>query len=146
MIAQSRAALYSPQLLALAVELADYPYEPGARCHGEARSRTCGSEVRISCDMDNGGALTSLGLRVSACAVGQAAAAIFARSAEGRSSNELRETEEALRKWLAGEAGEPDWPGIAAIEPALAHAGRHSAILLAWQAARHALCKQGAGG
>ena len=76
-MASSRApALYSTELLALAIELADYPFDAAAPAKGHARSRSCGSVIDLS---SSGGSLEDLGLRVSACAVGQASAAIFAR-------------------------------------------------------------------
>ena len=41
-------ALYSPQLLALAIELADYPFDGAAAATGRARSRSCGSVIELS--------------------------------------------------------------------------------------------------
>lgn len=144
MTAPRRAALYSPELLALAVELADWPFDPAMPLHGHARSRTCGSTVTMSLRGD--GRIDALGLRVAACAVGQAAAAVFARGAVGRSPEELECTLAQMRGWLAGEGGLPDWPGIEALIPALDHPGRHEAILLPWRAALDALCNTGTGG
>ena len=69
------AALYSPELLALAIELADFPFDPQARVTGEARSRSCGSTIALSSARPD--RIERLGLRVSACAVGQASAALF---------------------------------------------------------------------
>ena len=56
--------LYSPQLLALAVVLADYRFDPKAPLIGEAISRTCGSELRLSLTSPDSG----LGLQAKACA------------------------------------------------------------------------------
>ena len=78
-------------------------------------------------------------MRPHACAVGQAAAALFAQSAEGRNAAELAESCVLLTAWLAGEGDVPDWPGIALLEPARAYPARHAAILLAWEAALVAL-------
>ena len=71
-------ALYSPALLGLAVELAEYPLKDDMALRGEARSRSCGSTLQLGCTTDDDGAIAELGMRVSACAVGQASAAIFA--------------------------------------------------------------------
>lgn len=144
MTSSQRRALYSPELLALAVELADYPFEPEAPGHGRARSRTCGSTIELSHRGE--GELSGTGLRVSACAVGQTAAAIFAAHAEGRTADDLRLTVEQLSDWLAGSGIEPDWPRIAALEPALPHPGRHEAILLPWRAGLDALSNVQTGG
>lgn len=137
MTSSPRRALYSPELLALAVELADYPFEAKAPGQGRARSRTCGSTIELSHHGEGG--LAGTGLRVSACAVGQAAAAIFAGNAEGQTADDLRVAVDKLSNWLSGIGIKPDWPRIAALEPALPHHGRHEAILLPWRAALDAL-------
>lgn len=142
MTAQSKARagpLYSPALLGLAVELADYPLTEALALRGEARSRSCGSTLALGCTTDGEGALAQLGMRVSACAVGQASAAIFAREAHGRDAASLERTLEGLDDWLAGSAERPAWPGLEALDPALPHPGRHDAIRLPWRAALAAL-------
>jgi NifU-like protein involved in Fe-S cluster formation len=131
--------LYTPQLLALAVELADYPADPSLPLHGQARSKSCGSTLAVDIAPDDNGRIRAFGLRVRACAVGQAAAAIFARSAAGRTSDDVATTLAALTEWLAGSADMPDWPGLEAIAPARAFPARHGAIMLPWTAARDAL-------
>jgi NifU-like protein involved in Fe-S cluster formation len=89
--------------------------------------------------VDDGGRIGRLGMRVRACAVGQASAAIFARHAPGRSRTELEAALAALEAWLGGEGPEPDWPGLAAIGPARSYPARHGAMLLPWKAALSAL-------
>ncbi|MGX7952734.1 iron-sulfur cluster assembly scaffold protein [Tsuneonella sp. HG249] len=131
--------LYTPELLALAVSLADRPFDPAMALSGEARSRTCGSTLRLSCRTDKAGRIAEFGLQVTACAVGQAAAAIFAANAEGYGLEELAASRSAVEAWLAGTAETPDWPGVDALDPARAYAARHGAILLAWDAALAAL-------
>lgn len=131
--------LYTPELLALAVELAKYPAIDGAPLHGEARSPTCGSTLAMSLSVDDAGRIDRLGMRVRACAVGQAAAAIFARHAAGRDRAAVAQTLAQLEAWLAGEARAPDWPGLAPIEPARGYPARHGAMLLPWKAALAAL-------
>lgn len=138
-----RGALYSREMLALAVELAAYPFDPAAAFTGDARSRTCGSTVSLSAST---GELDGIGLRVSACAVGQAAAAIFAGAAQGKAKSEIAAAEDAIRRWLEGDGAQPDWPRIALLAPALPHRGRHEAILLPWRAALAALSKAEARG
>lgn len=141
MTARAGAALYTPELLALAVSLAERPYSPSMSHTGEARSRTCGSSVRLSCTTDSAGKIADLGLQVSACAVGQAAAALFAQSAQGSGVDRLAGAREAVAAWLAGSGSEP-WPGFAVLDPARAFPARHGAILLAWDAALAALSKE----
>ena len=138
-MASSRApALYSTELLALAIELADYPYDAAAPAIGHARSRSCGSVIDLS---SSGGSLDDLGLRVSACAVGQASAAIFARESSGMDAAAVAAMVENLGEWLQGQAPSSILPRLELLEPARPHLGRHEAILLPWRAALDALSK-----
>ena len=132
--AQAR-TLYTPEMLSLATRLGEFRWDDTLPLRGEARSRSCGSRIELALAIDPGGRITALGLRPHACAVGQAAAALFAQSAQGRTAAELAESCVALAAWLAGEGAVPDWPGIAALEPALGFPARHAAIMLAWEAA-----------
>lgn len=144
MTAAPRTTLYSPQMLALAVELADIPLDPHAPHAGEVRSRTCGSTLALGCAIDEDGAISSIGMKVSACAVGQAAAAIFASEAVGRNFADLEAAERSIAAWLSSDGELPDWPRLGMLEPALPHQGRHEAILLPWRAALGVLSKDAA--
>ena len=138
-MASSRApALYSTELLALAIELADYPFDAAASAKVHARSRSCGSVIDLS---SSGGSLEDLGLRVSACAVGQASAAIFARESSGMDAAAVAAMVENLGEWLRDQAPSSILPRLELLEPARPHLGRHEAILLPWRAALDALSK-----
>jgi NifU-like protein involved in Fe-S cluster formation len=134
--------LYTPELLALAVGLADYPPDASLPLHGNARSKSCGSTLALDIAVDAGDHIERLGLQVRACAVGQASAAIFARGAKGQSLDEIESTYNALTAWLAGSGDLPDWPGLQAIAAARDFPARHGAIMLPWTAARDALSSQ----
>ena len=139
------AVLYSPQVLALATGLADYPFDQSAALHGEARSPTCGSSIKLSLAVDDAGAVSKVGLAAHACAIGQASAMVFAEGAAGRTSDEIAAAELEIANWLTG-GSLPDWPGFAALEPARAYPARHGAIRLPWKAALAALSSRGSGG
>lgn len=141
MTTQRAAPLYTPEMLALAVELASYPPLADPTFHAELRSRTCGSVARIGLVTDSDGAIAAVGLKMSACAVGQAAAAIFATDARGRRTRDLDSTVAGVEAWLAGAGPRPDWPRLDLLDAALAHPGRHEAILLPWRTAAAALSK-----
>lgn len=141
MSAPNTAKLYTPELLALAVELADYPLNSQLPLTGEARSRSCGSSLEVSLSLNSSDQIEDIGMRVTACAVGQAAAAIFAGSAKGTTPEQLTTTLSQIDLWLSGQGELPDWRGLTALTPARDHAGRHGAILLPWKAAYAALCK-----
>lgn len=146
MNAPPRERLYSPELLALATSLADYPLGDDLALRGEARSRTCGSSVLLGLGPGHDGAIARIGMRVSACAVGQASAAIFAREAAGRSASDILHALATIDAWLGGQGGLPDWPGMAALAAARAFPSRHGAIVLPWKAALDALSKAGTAG
>jgi NifU-like protein involved in Fe-S cluster formation len=133
------AKLYTPRLLALSAQLAEFPLAGPYQYQAEARSRTCGSTLDIGLDCGADGRVDAIGLQVTACAIGQSSAAIMAASAIGRRSFDLPATCTAIEAWLRGEGGLPDWPGFDALEPALPHPGRHDALLLPWRAATTAL-------
>jgi NifU-like protein involved in Fe-S cluster formation len=135
----STAALYTPEVLALATSLAGFALDDALPLRGAARSPACGSTLEIGLEIGADGRIARLGLRAHACAIGQAAAAIFAGAAAGRTPAELTRSLNALELWLAGSDAMPAWPGLEAIAAARSYPARHGAILLAWRAALDAL-------
>lgn len=133
--------LYTPELLGLAVGLANYPFDEGMPLTGQARSASCGSTLKMGLALDTDNRIIRIGMQVQACAIGQAAAAVFANHAIGQEMATIDETLAALDCWLSGKGSIPNWPGIQTIEPAHAFPGRHGAIRLPWQAASQALSK-----
>lgn len=133
------AALYTPQVLALATGLALWPWDDALPLQGSARSQSCGSTLALGLATDAAGRIAQIGVRAQACAIGQAAAAIFAQSAVGKSPADIEAAAAGLSKWLGGGGPRPDWPGFELLEPARAYPARHGAIRLAWQAARELL-------
>ncbi len=133
------ARLYTPALLGLATGLADYPLTDDLPLRAEARSRSCGSVVTLGMALSDDGRVARIGMKVSACAIGQASAAVLAHAITGAHPGAVRDTDDALAAWLTGDAALPAWPGIEALAPARDHPGRHGALLLPWTAARAAL-------
>lgn len=131
--------LYTPEMLAAAVELAENPLLETATSVGSARSPTCGSTLELNLLLGDDERIARVGLKVRACAVGQAAAAVFARHAPGRDADDIRAAHDSLSAWLAEGGPEPDWPDISLIAPARDYPGRHGAMLLPWKAALAAL-------
>ncbi len=139
MPAAASAKLYSPALLSLATELANVPLDDSLPHRAEARSRSCGSVIMLGLALAGDGRVERIGMKVSACAIGQASAALLARSVVGSDAARIAETHAALEAWLQGAGDLPQWPGLDALAPALAHPGRHGALLLPWTAACSAL-------
>jgi len=131
--------LYSPEMLSAAVELANWPALENAPYHGQARAPACGSTMAIDLSLDADGRIERVGLRSRACAVGQAAAAVFARHACGLDLAQVQAAHDRIAAWLDEEAPAPDWPDLALIAPARDYRARHGAMLLPWKAAIAAL-------
>jgi NifU-like protein involved in Fe-S cluster formation len=131
--------LYTREVLALATGLSQWLHDSCLPLTGSARSATCGSAVTLSLSTDEAGRITGLGLQASACAIGQASAALFAQNAKGRDVAELTAGLASIRDWLKDGGDLPDWPGFDAIAAARDYPARHGAITLAWQAAIAAL-------
>jgi NifU-like protein involved in Fe-S cluster formation len=131
--------LYTREILTLATSLAAWPWDAALTRQAQARSKSCGSTLLLGLDVDAAGRVMRVGIRPQACAIGQAAAAIFAEAAPGRDGADIAAADRAIYDWLTGEGEMPGWPGLEAIAPARAYTARHGAIRLAWQAAREAL-------
>ena len=135
----SAARLYSPEVLALATSLANWPLSADLPLTGSARSPACGSALTVGLALDAQGQIARIGLRAQACAIGQAAAALFAAHAVGTDRAAIAATLTALDGWLTASGPQPDWPGLDAIAPARDFPGRHGAMRLPWRAALEAL-------
>lgn len=133
------AALYTPEVLTLATSLARWRNVEGLPWRGEARSPTCGSTMLVAIRTDPAGLIEDLGLHAQACAIGQAAAAIFAAAAIGRDRAGIARASQAIESWVRTGGAVPDWPGIEAIAAARDYPARHGAMLLPWMAALAAL-------
>lgn len=132
--------LYTQDILALAVSLIDWPFEPGLRHQAEQRSQSCGSVVRVGLDLDESGRVEKFGIDASACALGQASAAVLAAQVTGQDQAGLLAARDALEAFFAGHRTDPgDWPGTEHLASALPYRARHGSILLPWRAVVAAL-------
>lgn len=135
----SAAVLYTPDVLGLAIELAAYPLGDDLPLRGEARSKSCGSAITLGLATDENGTVERVGAKSHACAIGQASAAIFARSVRGMTGEQVRSARDAIAAWLDHGGATPDWPGLETIAAARAYPARHGAVMLPWTAATQAL-------
>ncbi|MCJ2177719.1 iron-sulfur cluster assembly scaffold protein [Novosphingobium album (ex Hu et al. 2023)] len=135
----STAVLYTPDVLGLAVDLARFPLIDDLPLRAEARSKSCGSTVVLGLETAADGTIARMGVRSQACAIGQAAAAIFMQGAAGRNGPAIHAAGRAIAAWLAGEADMPAWPGLSIIAAARDYPARHGAVMLPWNAAMQVL-------
>jgi NifU-like protein involved in Fe-S cluster formation len=138
-------------MLALSTQLARYPWSESLAHQASARSSICGSTIALGLDLDGEGKVSTIGLKVSACAVGQSSAAILAGGVAGATPHDLSRTLAGLKDWLSdagagagngegkGEATLPQWPGLVALAGARDYPARRGALLLPWEAAVKAL-------
>jgi NifU-like protein involved in Fe-S cluster formation len=135
-------ALYSIDVLRMAARVADFPSLADASLREERRSPTCGSRMTVTLALANDGTVSAIGLDAKACALGQAAAAIMALGAKGRTAAEIAAAGEAWRAYLAGEADAlPDWPEIGLLAAGRDYPARHPSMRLAFEAASAALAR-----
>lgn len=133
------APLYNIQILRLAASIPHHARLAAPMASVDRRSPVCGSEVSVDVNVAADGRVCGMGLRVQACALGQASASLMAANAIGRTVGELAAARDELTAWLAGEReAMPDWPGFEALAPALPHSARHASIRLAFEAAAEA--------
>lgn len=131
-------ALYNSDILRLAATIPHADRLPEPMGTSEKRSPVCGSRVTVDVNLGPDGRVSALGMRVHACALGQAASSLLGRGAIGRTPAELASASDALAGWLAGGGAAPDWPGLGVFEPARPHSARHASIRLAFEAAAEA--------
>jgi NifU-like protein involved in Fe-S cluster formation len=133
-------ALYTSEILRLATSIPHLERLASPQGSAERRSPICGSRVTVDVALDEEGRVTALGLSVSACALGQASAALMGQSALGRSLGEAITAREALFSYLQGTSESPgEWPGLEIFAAARAYSARHAAILLPFDALRDAM-------
>ena len=142
-------ALYNREILRLAASIPHHRRLVAPDASADKRSPTCGSRVIADVRLDEEGRIAELGLDVSACALGQASAALMAAEAIGRTPADIVQATQCLRAWLADPQGEaePDfWSGLAVFAPARSYPARHPSILLAFEvvseAALHAASRE----
>ena len=129
MAADVNAPLYTIEILRLAGSLPDATPLERVDGRSELRSPTCGSSVLTEVQVD-GGRVVAISQAVRACAFGQAAAALVAQHAVGRSRDEVADALQALTAWLEGTRDDPGGWGLEALAPARSRTSRHGAIVL----------------
>lgn len=132
----SREPPYTLDILRLAASLPVTSEIERAGGVGQARSQACGSVLRTVVRLEDG-RVAALGQKVTACAYGQASAALVQGWAPGRLRAEVIVMRAAIKAWLEGRGAVPE--GFEALRPVQGRAGRHGAVLLPFDALLAAL-------
>ncbi|MFW6300164.1 MAG: iron-sulfur cluster assembly scaffold protein [Oceanicaulis sp.] len=129
--------VYTPDLLQLAVDIPHAERLPSPQASATKVSRICGSELTLDLMFDAEGRIADLGMDVSACALGQASASVFAKNAIGAARGEIEAARDALKAMLqaGGPAPEGRFAELKVLQPAASYRQRHGSILLAFDAA-----------
>jgi len=127
--------LYSPDILTLSATLQN---ESLSSPDGSARkvSKLCGSWLEIDLDVEDG-VVSDCALRVQACALGQASAAILKEAIIGASLEELTIARDGLHAMLKAD-GEPPagrFAKLTILQGVAKYPARHTSTLLAFEAA-----------
>ena len=127
----SRSTAYTTDILRLAASLGEPREIAGAHGRAELRSPTCGSVIHLVVELDDHRRVKCLSQSVTACAFGQASAALMEQGVTGKGHKDAADALIDLSAWLSGRRDDPgDWPGLEVLEPARSRSGRHGAILL----------------
>jgi NifU-like protein involved in Fe-S cluster formation len=128
------AALYTTEILRLASSLVANEVLLSPDGTAECRSAICGSLIHAQVNMADG-MIVQLAIRASACAMGQASAAIVRANALNTSPEMIASLRSEIAAFLRGEGAMPDiWPDLMLLEPAKDYPARHAAILLPYDA------------
>ncbi len=129
------ATLYNKDILRLATSLVPGDALKNPDGAAEARSPLCGSRIHAEVTVDDKGGITDIAIRASACAMGQASAAIVHKHAHGHTATDIADLRQSIRAALAGETGMPEiWPELHLLTRARDYKARHAAILLPYDA------------
>ena len=134
---------YTLDILRLAASLPVDTSLSEATHAADVRSVTCGSTIRTELRAADG-RIAAIAQKVTACAYGQASAALVQGWAPGRLKAEVIVMRAALKAWLDGRGEVPE--GFAVLGPVQGRAGRHGAVLLPFDALLKALDEPVAGG
>jgi NifU-like protein involved in Fe-S cluster formation len=128
------AALYTTEILRLASSLVANEHLPSPDGTAECRSAICGSLIHAQVNMADS-VIVQLAIRASACAMGQASAAIVRANALNNSQEMIASLRAEIAAFLQGEGAMPDiWPDLTLLVPAKDYPARHPAILLPYDA------------
>ena len=133
--------VYSTDLLQLAADIPHAERLPAPQASATKVSRICGSELTVDLMFDAEGRIADLGMDVSACALGQASASVFAKNAIGADRGEIEAARASLKAMLqaGGAAPQGRFAELKVLRPAASYRQRHGSILLAFEAACEAM-------
>ena len=129
--------LYRRDILRLAADAHGAGRLAAPNAIGTAHNPACGDQVRVELALA-GDRITALAHTTQACVLTQASAALLADAAPGQTRADLAALADGVRAFLKGG---PAPGGFGVFDGVIGHAGRHSCVLLPFEAALNALQK-----
>ena len=137
--------LYTKKILDLTAQISHTGRLPSPQASAHAVARLCGSEIQVDLSLDKKGCVDGFAQEISACALGQACAAIVANHIEGTHVDEIRHVANVMRAMLK-EGGNPPtgrWADLAMLEGVRGYPARHGSTLLVFDALEKCLKQLG---
>lgn len=123
--------IYSPAILRLAANITHIGLLDNADAYSSRQSKICGSKITVSIKLDDY-LISAFGQELSACALGQASAALLAKYVIGCSEGDIRFLLQQLAHMLRTNSA-ANWgrfPEFALLQPACEYKARHGALML----------------
>jgi NifU-like protein involved in Fe-S cluster formation len=134
--------LYSARILNLVANLPRAGRLPAPQASAEKTAKLCGSRILVDVVLEDG-KVVDFAQEVSACALGQASAAVLGANVIGADLAELELARDALAAMLKSNGPHPAgrFAELAVLEPVKDYPARHASTLLAFEAAVEAVRK-----
>lgn len=129
--------LYAGPLLEAAATIPAHKRLDSPDARARKVSRVCGSEIELEISVKDG-VVDDLAMEVKACALGQAAASIFARAAIGAPLRELASIRDGMIAMLKENGpvpGDTRWAELEKLQPIREYPARHASTLLVFEVA-----------
>ena len=135
-------ALYSNRILALVASIPRTGRLSAPAGTSEKSSKLCGSRIVVDVDLTDG-RVSDFAQDVSACALGQASAAVLGAHVIGADLAEIELARDALKAMLKANGPPPAgrFAELAVLEPVKDYPARHASTLLAFEAAVEAVSR-----
>ncbi|MBI1686400.1 iron-sulfur cluster assembly scaffold protein [Caulobacter hibisci] len=134
--------LYSARILTLVANLPRAGRLPAPDASAEKTAKLCGSRILVDVVVEDG-KVADFAQEVSACALGQASAAVLGGNVIGADLSELELARDALAAMLKANGSPPAgrFAELAVLEPVKDYPARHASTLLAFEATVEAVRK-----
>jgi NifU-like protein involved in Fe-S cluster formation len=134
--------LYSARILTLVANMPRAGRLAAPQASAEKTAKLCGSRIVVDVVVENG-KVADFAQEVSACALGQASAAVLGAEIIGTDLSELELARDALAAMLKSNGPPPvgRFAELAVLEPVKDYPARHASTLLAFEAAVEAVRK-----